>query len=139
MLFTYLELGNLDYSLTNFFELGLVDYYKHGETCDELIETVRGGIKEQKVQETHVAIDYLNEHDDSLKEAIEIADRLGFKLKDVNSELLATLTYQNRLSYNFSRIIKDIREIFKEAENIATRIEEAEQLEFEKEMKAKKK
>ena len=138
MQFTSRELGNLDYSLTNFFELRLLDYYKHGQTCDELIEAVRGGIKEQKIEEPHIAINYLQEHDDSLEEAVKIADKLGYKLNDINSELLATLVYQDRLSYNFSRIIKDIREIFKEAENVAIRIEEAEQFEFQKEKKYRK-
>ena len=136
--FTFDELEKLDYSFTNFFKLRLVDYYKHGQTCDELIEAVRQGIKKQKVEEPYVAIDYLQEHDNSLKEAVKIADKSGYKLKDINSELLATLIYQDRLSYNFSRIIKDIREIFNEAEDLATRIEEAEQLEFEKEKKARK-
>ena len=136
--FIFDELEKLDYSFTNFFKLRLVDYCKHGQTCDELIEAVRQGIKEQKVEEPYTAIDYLQEHDNSLKEAVKIADKLGYKLKDINSELLATLIYQDRLSYNFSRIIKDIREIFNEAENLATKIEEAEQLEFEKEKKARK-
>ena len=136
--FIYRELGNLDYSLTNFFKLRLVDYYKHGQTCDKLMEAVREGILEQRVEEPYIAVDYLQEQDNSLKEAVEIADKLGYKLKDINSELLATLIYQDRLLYNFSRIIKDIREIFNEAENLATRMEEAEQLEFEREKKAKK-
>ena len=138
MKFTFDELEKLDYSLTNFFVLRLVDYYKHGQTCGELIEAVGDGIKEQKVEEYDSAIEYLQEHDNSLKEAVKIADKLGYKLKDIDSELLATFIHQDKLSYNFSRIMKDIREIFKEAENVAIRIEEAEQLEFEKEKKSKK-
>ena len=50
------------------------------------------------------AMDYLSEYDWSLRESAEIASDLGYELKNINSEMLATLHLQDEL-------IKSIREI----------------------------
>ena len=49
-------------------------------------------------------MDYLSEYDWSLRESAEIASALGFELKNINSEMLATLHLQDEL-------IKSIKEI----------------------------
>ena len=50
------------------------------------------------------AMDYLSEYDWSLRESAEIASDLGYELKNINSEMLATLHLQDEL-------IKSIKEI----------------------------
>ena len=50
------------------------------------------------------AMEYLSEYDWSLRESAEIAYSLGYELKNINSEMLATLHLQDEL-------INSIREI----------------------------
>lgn len=44
-----------------------------------------------------VAMDFLKEHDPSLRNSLEIADEMGYQTKAINSELLASL-----LNYNLN-------------------------------------
>ena len=48
------------------------------------------------------AMKYLSENDESLRESLELATDLGYELKNINSELLASLlkTENNREDYN---------------------------------------
>ncbi len=50
------------------------------------------------------AMEYLSEHDWSLTESAEIASGLGFQLKNINSEMLATLHLQNELINSIKEI-----------------------------------
>ena len=43
------------------------------------------------------AIAYLTEHDNSLRRSLEIAEVQGFEVANLNSELLASLLYQDEL------------------------------------------
>ena len=50
------------------------------------------------------AMEYLSEHDWSLRESAEIASNLGFELKNINSEMLATLHLQDGLINSIRKI-----------------------------------
>ena len=57
---------------------------------------------EQRIYECNIigymqAMDFLTQHDKSLNDSIEIASDLGYNIKQINSELLATLLLQENL------------------------------------------
>ena len=109
------KLNELD--KTSRFELNTLDYYR-GQDFEEFIETLRTGINHEEVIYYHVAIDYLKEHDSSLNESIELAEELGFSLEKLNSEVLATLLYQQNLGEQLADIESDIEDIFTQAEEL---------------------
>jgi len=63
------------------------------------------------------AIAYLTENDNSLERSLEIADEQGFEVKNLNSELLATLLYQDELYNEWSEIENEIMEYFENNTN----------------------
>ena len=50
------------------------------------------------------AMEYLSEYDWSLRESAEIASSLGYELKNINSEMLATLHLQDELINSIKEI-----------------------------------
>lgn len=64
----------------------------------------------QEIIYYHKAIDYLKEHDPSLRESLGYASDCGYKLESLSSEDLATLLYQQKL-------LDDIEEVTKNSED----------------------
>ena len=92
------------------------DYYSEITTIEELTERI-----EERTQETEViyyseAINILKEEDPSLTESFEIAEEFGYTLKNLNSEVLATLIVQQRLNEELYDFIKEVEDkgIFEE-------------------------
>ena len=79
------------------------DSYSSEETFNDYDDAYQYCI-ETEIIYYNKAMEYLSEHDWSLRESAEIASDLGFELKNINSEMLATLHLQNEL-------INSIREI----------------------------
>ena len=63
------------------------------------------------------AIEYLKENDNSLTRSLEIADEQGFEVANLNSELLATLLYQDKLYNELWEIENEIMEYFENNNN----------------------
>jgi aspartyl/asparaginyl-tRNA synthetase len=83
------------------------DELKRIEDLDELEEYLQqinedGNITNFEVIYYTEAIKYLSENDNSLRESLELASELGYELKDLNSEILASLliTQNNEEDYN---------------------------------------
>tara|TARA_R100000734_G_C3291311_1_gene83121 strand:+ start:358 stop:804 length:447 start_codon:yes stop_codon:yes gene_type:complete len=58
------------------------------------------------------AIDYLREHDNSLRESLEIASEYGYKTEEINSELLASLLASRKKREDFySYVLPKIQDI----------------------------
>ena len=91
--------------------LYLSDYYTKGIEVDEFMEQVLEGIYSQEIIYYYKAMEYLKEHDNSLNLSLEIADELGFETSSLNSELLATLLYQNNLRNELYNLQDEIDEI----------------------------
>lgn len=87
---------------------------KELETADEVIEYLEERITETEVIYYSNAMEYLSENDASLNDSIGIAVELGYSLKNVNSELLATLLQQQNLNEELSKIRDDIENSFNE-------------------------
>jgi len=94
--------------------LFLYDYYTKGIEIDEFIEQVLEDIYNQEIIYYYKAMEYLREHDNSLNLSLEIADELGFRVSDLNSELLATLLYQDNLRTELYNLQDEIDEILSE-------------------------
>ena len=54
------------------------------------------------------AIKYLNENDKSLCKSLELADDFGYELKDLNSELLASLLASHNAQADFYNLKNEI-------------------------------
>lgn len=72
------------------------------------------------------AIKYLQENDPSLRESLEIAIDLGFDLKNLNSEILASLLASQNARSEFYDLQSEIDEFF---EDLCDELEEEEETE----------
>ena len=63
------------------------------------------------------AIKFLAENDPSLTESLEIAEELGYKPGDLNSEVLASLLNNNRMREEYYKRRDDIQEILDQIED----------------------
>ena len=89
---------DIDLSNVSFEQRDEVTPFDHIELYDE-IQGDNGFIVE--IIYYYKAIKYLAEFDASLSESLEIANELGYELKNINSELLASLlaTYYNEQKF----------------------------------------
>ena len=62
------------------------------------------------------AIRYLQENDPSLKESLEIASELGYEVKNLNSEILASLLKSQNVRDEFLELRDEINEFFESLE-----------------------
>ena len=90
--------------------------YQDFETAEALIDNIRTQISEDEIIYYSNAMEYLLRNDASLKDSIDIALEFGYELKDINSELLATLLNRKLMDEELSRIEADINEIYNESE-----------------------
>jgi predicted hydrocarbon binding protein len=92
------------------------DYYSEITTIEELTERIEERIQETEVIYYSEAISILKEEDQSLTESFEIAEEFGYTLKNLNSEVLATLIVQTRLNEELYDFIKEVEDkgIFEE-------------------------
>ena len=63
------------------------------------------------------AMDYLRENDPSLRESIDIASQYGYDIKNLNSELLASLLKTQYVINEFNELKDEINEFFEELYN----------------------
>ena len=64
----------------------------------------------------YIAIEYLREYDCSISISIEIPSEYGYKLEDINSELLASLLASKNAQINYSNLKEEITEFFENLE-----------------------
>ena len=82
------------------------DSYSSEETFDDYDDAYQYCI-ETEIIYYNKAMEYLSEQDWSLRESAEIASDLGFELKNINSEILATLHLQNELINSIKEVKND--------------------------------
>ena len=63
------------------------------------------------------AIKYLQENDPSLNESLEIASDLGYELKNLNSEILASLLKSQNVRDEFLELRDEINDFFESLED----------------------
>lgn len=101
--------------------LGEWDYeYAEGDTIDTVGEYITDRINETEIIYYHRAIEYLTDTDPSLTEALILAEEYGYSAGDLNSEILATILYQQKQLEEWS-------ELSNEAEDLLEQIAEADE------------
>lgn len=108
-------------------DLDLNYYYQEGMTFDEFQEAIYQSITENEIIYYSNAIEYLSENDPSLNESMSIASELGYTTENLNSELLATLLYQQDLHEEFSELCSEIEDYFEDYENYIFELENEEE------------
>ncbi len=99
-------------------EIDLAYQYEDGLSFDEYEQRICDHINEQEIIYFYKAIEYLKEYDNSLFESISIADELGYETKQLNSELLATLLYQQNLHLEWNEDLRnEIEQYFEDNNN----------------------
>ena len=107
-------------------DLDLAYYYNDGMTFDEYQEATFQGICENEIIYYSKAIEYLSENDASLQESLSIASELGYTTENLNSELLATLLYQQNIHEEFNEYWSEIETYFEEYDEYLNELEESE-------------
>jgi hypothetical protein len=98
-------------------ELDLQYNYQDDMTFNEFEEAIDTYIRESSdVIYYSKAMEFLQEHDPSLRESLGLASDLGYDPSDLNSEILATLLNQQKLFEEWSELSSEIEEYFDEYE-----------------------
>ena len=85
--------------------------YNENEEFNELEENVIQYIQESEIIYYSKAMAYLSDNDNSLYESIKEAIAAGYTIEKLNSELLATLLYQENLTNQWYEISEQVEEI----------------------------
>ena len=89
-----------------------MDYiYDENKDFDQLNEDVIQYIHESEIIYYSKAMAYLSENDNSLYESLEIAKEYGYTIEKLNSELLATLLYQQNFTNEWYNISEQVQQI----------------------------
>ena len=83
-------------------------------SVDDVVNYLEDRINEIEVIYYANAMKILMEHDPSLQESMEYADDYGYRCKDINSELLATILCQEKAREELYDIRDDIEEVVDE-------------------------
>ena len=70
------------------------------------------GYFNQEIIYYHTAMEYLMENDPSLTGSLEIAHEMGYDAKDLNSEVLASIHYQEQLRIELRELETEITNFF---------------------------
>jgi hypothetical protein len=94
--------------------LNFLDLYEHFndnmESYEELQEAVENA--EHDIIYYSEAIRFLKDNDPSLKESLELADTLSYSVKQLNSEILASLLFRDKVLNELHTNEDEIREFF---------------------------
>ena len=96
----------------NQFDVDLANLYYNEDTFTDFCDKVNNAIMQEEVIYYHEAIKYLMNEDASLSDSLDIASEYGYTTEQLNSELLATLLYQQRLTEQWYEIEEQVKELF---------------------------
>ena len=96
----------------NQFDVDLANLYYNEDTFTDFCDKVNDAIMHEEVIYYHEAIKYLMREDASLSDSLDIASEYGYTTEQLNSELLATLLYQQRLTEQWYEIEEQVKELF---------------------------
>lgn len=80
------------------------------ETTEDLREYLEDRIREQEIVYYTSAMDYLKDNDNSLRTSLEIAYNYGYELKNLSSEILASLLLQEDLIEELINFINEVEQ-----------------------------
>lgn len=98
--------------ITDYVNIENIDIENAFESIQETIEE-NGGFDIDIIYYSN-AIEYLQENDPSLRESLEIASDFGFELKNLTSEVLASLLASQNVRSEFYELQSEIDEFFED-------------------------
>ena len=96
----------------NKFDIDLANLYYNEDTFNDFCDKVNDAIMQEDIIYYYEAMKYLTREDSSLYQSLEIASEMGITTENLNSELLATLLYQQNLTNQWYEISEQVEEIF---------------------------
>ena len=96
----------------NNFDIDLANLYYNEDTFNDFCDKVNDAIMQEEIIYYYEAMKYLIREDASLSQSLEIASEFGYTTENLNSELLATLLYQQNLTNQWYEISEQVEEIF---------------------------
>ena len=96
----------------NQFDIDLANAYHNEDTFNDFCDKVNDAIMSEEIIYYYEAIKYLMNEDASLSDSLDIASEYGYTTEQLNSELLATLLYQQKLSEQWCEIEEQVKELF---------------------------
>lgn len=82
------------------------------ENLDDFMEKLDEAVNEIEVIYYASAMNFLRENDPSLRESLELAHDYGFDIKNLNSEILATILQQSYAREDLGEFRDEIEELF---------------------------
>ena len=101
-------------NLINYVDIENIDFSDAFNSIYEMVEE-NEGFNIEIIYYSN-AIKYLQENDASLQESLEIAEEYGYELKNLNSEVLASLLASRNAQESFYDIREEIEDFFAELE-----------------------
>ena len=101
-------------NLINYVDIENIDFSDAFNSIYEMVEE-NEGFNIEIIYYSN-AIKYLQENDASLQESLEIAEEYGYELKNLNSEVLASLLASRNSQESFYDVRDEIEEFFAELE-----------------------
>ena len=96
------------------FPIDLASLYDNEDAFTDFCDKVNDVIMCEEIIYYSKAMRYLSENDNSLNDSLDIASEYGYTTEQLNSELLATLLYQQKLTEQWYEIETEIEQIFNE-------------------------
>lgn len=126
-IFEFLNGLKTEVCITDYVNIEDIDIENAFESIQETIEE-NGGFNIDVIYYS-TAIKYLQENDPSLRESLELASDLGFELKNLSSETLASLLASENVRSEFYELQSEIDEFFQDLCNELEAEEEEEETE----------
>lgn len=111
-IFEFLNGLKTEVCITDYVNIEDIDIENAFESIQETIEE-NGGFNIDIIYYSN-AIKYLQENDPSLRESLEIASDFGFELKNLSSEVLASLLASENVRSEFYELQSEIDEFFQD-------------------------
>ena len=111
---TFLRSLKTEVEILDYINIEDIDFQDAYNSIYEMVED-NGGFNIEIIY-YHNAINYLKENDNSLRESIDIAVEYGYELKNINSELLASLLASENARNEFFELENEINTFFAELE-----------------------
>ena len=105
----------LNDNIINYVDIDAIDENDAFNSIYEMIDE-NGGFDIEVIYYSN-AIKYLQENDPSLRESLEIAEEYGYDIKNLNSEILASLLKSQNVRNEFLELRDEINEFFQELED----------------------
>ena len=111
---TFLRSLKTEVEIMDYVKVEDIDYLDAYNSIYDMIDE-NGGFDIEIIYYSR-AIEYLEINDNSLRESLEIAQEYGYELKNLNSEILASLLASQNAKKEFYELEKEINDFFNELE-----------------------